>query len=157
MAAILRWSRVPKRPRLPPLPHLATLHHAQQAPSSRAAPLLLAPPAPAFAPGRATLSCCFGTNHVAIKLRWLSEVNGAFHLDRDQAEVKRLPLTSRSSTSPAPPDIVTRRNKRRSFIPSSRESKTHRNKPRKFLHTSLTPFTLSDSAQPCQRSCRAVY
>ncbi|KAG0713274.1 hypothetical protein GWK47_016555 [Chionoecetes opilio] len=92
-----------------PVPPLATLHHAQQAPSSRAAPLLRAPPPPAFVPRDAYIKLLFRDNpSVAIKLRWLSEVNGAFHLDRDQAEVKMAAITSRFVyISRQRPDIVT--------------------------------------------------
>ncbi|KAG0725559.1 hypothetical protein GWK47_038423 [Chionoecetes opilio] len=124
MAAILRL--VPGAEAAPPspVPPLATLHHAQQAPSSP------------FAPRDAYIKLLFRDNpSVAIKLRWLSEVNGAFHLDRDQAEVKMAAITSRFVyISRHRPDIVT----------SIQDSP---DKPRKFPTYLLTRYPVcSDPA-----------
>ncbi|KAG0694954.1 hypothetical protein GWK47_027083 [Chionoecetes opilio] len=131
-----------------PVPPLATLHHAQQAPSSRAAPLLLAPPPPAFAPRDAYIKLLFRDNpSVAIKLRWLSEVNGAFHLDRDQAGVKMAAITSRFVyISRHRPDIVTSVTKGE-FLSLPLEIQDSPDKPRKFPTYLLTRYPVcSDPA-----------
>ncbi|KAG0713044.1 hypothetical protein GWK47_017095 [Chionoecetes opilio] len=131
-----------------PVPPLATLHHAQQAPSSRAAPSLRAPPPPAFAPRVAYIKLLFRDNpSVAIKLRWLSEVNGAFHLDRDQAEVKMAAITSRFVyISHHRPDIVTSVTNGE-FLSLPLEIQDSPDRPRKFPTYLLTRYPVcSDPA-----------
>ena len=57
---------------------------------------VLKPTSLAFAPRAEYFKLQFKDNpNVDIKLRWLSEVNQAFHLDRFQAEVKMAAITSR--------------------------------------------------------------
>ena len=69
---------------------------AQLMDSSRGASSLSAPPPPAFAPRADYIKLLFKDNlSVDIKLRWLSKVNRAFQLDREQAEVKMAAITSR--------------------------------------------------------------
>lgn len=62
--------------------------HQQPSPS--------APAAPAFAPRTDYVKLLFkGSPTVDTKIRWLSEVTRAFHLDRNLAEVKMAAVTSR--------------------------------------------------------------
>ncbi|KAG0718843.1 hypothetical protein GWK47_051694 [Chionoecetes opilio] len=77
-------------------PWQSTAAPTQLFPPSREVPSLRAPPPPAFAPRADYIKLLFRDNpSVDIKLRWFSEVNGAFHLDCDQDEVKMASITSR--------------------------------------------------------------
>ncbi|KAG0714002.1 hypothetical protein GWK47_014958 [Chionoecetes opilio] len=63
---------------------------------SRPPPSRPPPSLPAFAPRGEYLKLMFEDNpSVDVKLRWLAEVNRAFHLKRDLAEVKMSAVTSR--------------------------------------------------------------
>ena len=76
-----------KPPACPPLP----ANSAPPVASSRLPSAL-----PAFAPRDSYVKLAFtGTPSSEVKLRWLSEVTTAFHLQRDAAEVKMSALTSR--------------------------------------------------------------
>lgn len=69
---------------------------AQPTEPLREASSLSAPPPPAFAPRADYVKLLFKDNpSVDIKLRWLTEVNRAFRLDRNLAEVKMAAITSR--------------------------------------------------------------
>ena len=59
-------------------------------------PTLTTQPTPAFAPRDEYVKRLFRDNpSVEIKLRWLSEINNNFSLDRNLAEVKKAAVTSR--------------------------------------------------------------
>ncbi|KAG0712919.1 hypothetical protein GWK47_017359 [Chionoecetes opilio] len=149
MAAILRWSRVPKWPSLPPCrPSLRFTTPNRPLPPvrpRRCAPLRLQ----RSRPGLPILSFCFGTTHLCLKLRWLSEVNGAFHLDRDQAEVKMAAITSRFVyISHHRPDIVTSVTNGE-FLSLPLEIQDSPDRPRKFPTYLLTRYPVcSDPAWP---------
>lgn len=74
----------------PTRPHLP-VHGASPVTPSRPSPAL-----PAFAPRDSYVKLAFsGSPSPEVKLRWLSAVTKAFHLERDAAEVKMAALTSR--------------------------------------------------------------
>lgn len=112
--------------------------------SSRPADPALNPPPPAFAPRADYIKLLFKDKpSVDIKLRWLSEVTRAFHLDRDQAEVKMSAITSSFVyISRHRSDIVDSVTKGE-FLSLSLETQDSPERPRKFPTYLLTRYPVS--------------
>ena len=131
-----------------PSPDCGTSRPAHHLDPSLKTPSLSAPPPLAFAPRTDYIKLLFRDNPtVDIKLRWLSEVTRAFHLDRDQAEVKMSAITSRyvyiSRRRSDIVDSVTRGE----FLSCSLEVQDSPERPRKFPTYLLTRYPVcSDPA-----------
>lgn len=112
--------------------------------SSHPDPALKTPPPPAFAPRTDYIKLLFKDKpSVDIKLRWLSEVTRAFHLDRDQAEVKMSAITSSFVyISRRRLDIVDSVTKGE-FLSLSLKTQDSPERPRKFPTYLLTRYPVS--------------
>ena len=112
--------------------------------SSSGAVPLRAPPSPAFAPRAEYIKLLFKVNlSVDIKLRWLADVNRAFHLDRDLAEVKMSAITSRFVYIARRRSDIVESATSGEFLALSLEIQDSPDRPRKFPTYLLTRYPVS--------------